>query len=299
VVQAGQVLGEMEPVDLDERVRAQESEFRRAEARLHEAQARRTYAKAQAHRYEQLFAARLVSEEVVTTRQQELQIADAALSGARQDVARAASDREALVAQRANLRLVAPVDGVVVARDADPGTTIVAGQAVVQLIDPRSLWINVRFDQLGAAGLAAGLPARIVLRSRGEQPLPGRVLRVEPMADAVTEETLAKVTFDEQPGSLPPIGELAEVTVELPALPSVPVIPSAALRREGNSLGVWRVADGTPAFAPVALGASDLGGHVQVSAGLENGDQVVTYSEKALSARSRIRVVERIPGTSR
>lgn len=298
VVKAGQVLGEMEPVDLDDRVRSQESEHRRAEARLREAQARQTYAQAQAHRYEQLFTARLVSEEVVTNRRQELQVADAALSAARQDVARAGSDREALVAQRSNLHLVAPVDGLVVARDADPGTTVVAGQAVVQLVDPRSLWINVRFDQLSAAGLAAGLPARIVLRSRGEQPLQGRVLRVEPMADAVTEEALAKVTFDEQPASLPPIGELAEVTVELPPLPASPVISAAAVRRDGNVLGVWQVVDGAPEFTPVTLGASDLDGNVQVNSGLEDGDRVVIYSATALSARSSVRVVERIPGTS-
>jgi hypothetical protein len=55
-----------------------------------------------------------------------------------------------------NLRLIAPVDGVVAVRDADPGTTIVAGQAVVEVIDPKSLWINVRFDQISASGLAGG-----------------------------------------------------------------------------------------------------------------------------------------------
>ncbi len=155
-VKAGQVLGEMEPVDLDDRVRSQESVFKRAEAALREAEARQAYAQTQARRYEQLFAVRSTSEEIVTTKRQELQIADAALSAAREDIARARSDREALVAQRSNLRLIAPVDGVVAVRDADPGTTIVAGQAVVEVIDPKSLWINVRFDQISASGLAGG-----------------------------------------------------------------------------------------------------------------------------------------------
>jgi RND family efflux transporter MFP subunit len=155
-VKAGQVLGEMEPVDLDDRVRSQESVFKRAEAALREAEARQAYAQTQARRYEQLFAVRSTSEEIVTTKRQELQIADAALSAAREDIARARSDREGLVAQRSNLRLIAPVDGVVAVRDADPGTTIVAGQAVVEVIDPKSLWINARFDQISASGLAGG-----------------------------------------------------------------------------------------------------------------------------------------------
>ena len=298
-VKAGQVLGEMEPVDLDDRVRSQESVFKRAEAALREAEARQAYAQTQARRYEQLFAVRSTSEEIVTTKRQELQIADAALSAAREDIARARSDREGLVAQRSNLRLIAPVDGVVAVRDADPGTTIVAGQAVVEVIDPKSLWINARFDQISASGLAGGLPTLIVLRSRGGQTLKGRVLRVEPKADAVTEETLAKVTFDNKPEPLPPVGELAEVTVDLPALPAAPLIPNAAVQREGDKVGVWQIVDGDLHFSPVKLGASDLNGYVQVREGLKNGDQVVTYSEKALTARSRIHVVDHIPGVSR
>ena len=298
-VKAGQVLGEMDPVDLDDRVRSQESAFKRAEAILREAEARQAYAQTQAHRYERLFAVRSTSEETATTKRQELQIADAALSAAREDIARARSDREALVAQKSNLRLIVPVDGLVAVRDADPGTTIVAGQAVVEVIDPKSLWINVRFDQISAAGLAGELPARIVLRSRGGETLKGRVLRVEPKADAITEETLSKVVFDNIPQPLPPIGELAEVTVDLPALPPSPLIPNAAVRRDGDKVGVWQIVDGDPHFSPTKLGASDLNGYVQVREGLKNGDQVVTYSEKALTARSRIHVVDRIPGVSR
>ena len=298
-VKAGQVLGEMDPVDLDDRVRSQESAFKRAEAALREAEARQAYAQTQARRYEQLFAVRSTSEEIVTTKRQELQIADAALSAAREDIARARSDREGLVAQRSNLRLIAPVDGVVAVRDADPGTTIVAGQAVVEVIDPKSLWINVRFDQISASGLAGGLPTRIVLRSRSGQTLKGRVLRVEPKADAVTEEMIAKVTFDSQPETLPPVGELAEVTVDLPALQAAPLIPNAAVQRMGDKIGVWQVVDGDLRFSPVKLGASDLNGYVQVREGLKNRDQVVTYSEKALTPRSRIHVVDHIPGVSR
>ncbi len=298
-VKGGQVLGEMDPVDLDDRVRSQESAFKRAEAALREAKARQAYAKAQLHRYEQLFAVRSTSEEIVATKRQELQIADAVLTVAREDVARARSDREALITQGDNLRLIAPADGLVSSRDADPGTTVVAGQAVVEVIDPESLWLNVRFDQISAAGLAAGLPARIVLRSRNGHVLAGRLLRVEPKADAVTEETLAKVSFDLPPDPLPPLGELAEVTVDLPAQPAAPVIPNAAIHRENGQVGVWQAMDGDLHFTPVKLGIADLDGQVQIRDGLKNGDRVVVYSEKALTARSRIHVVEHIPGAAR
>ena len=298
-VNAGQVLGEMDPVDLDDRVRSQESGFKRAEAALREAVARQAYSETQARRYEELFAARSTSEEIVTTKRQELQIADAALSAAREDLARSRADRDALVAQRRNLRLITPVDGVVVLRDADPGTTMVAGQVVVEVIDPKSIWINVRFDQISASGLAADRPVRIALRSHSDQLLKGRVMRVEPKADAVTEEMLAKVVFDHPPGLLPAIGELAEVTVDLPELPATPVVPNAAVQRDGDKVGVWQIVDGDLRFTLVKLGISDLDGRVQVLDGLKNGDQTVIYSEKALTARSRVQVVERLAGSAR
>jgi multidrug efflux pump subunit AcrA (membrane-fusion protein) len=164
-------------------------------------------------------------------------------------------------------------------RDADPGTTIVAGQAVVEVIDPKSLWINVRFDQISASGLA-GAAGSYRPAFAWWPDLEGRVLRVEPKADAVTEETLAKVTFDNKPEPLPPVGELAEVTVDLPALPAAPLIPNAAVQREGDKVGVWQIVDGDLHFSPVKLGTSDLNGYVQVREGLKNGDQVVTYSER-------------------
>ena len=297
-VRAGQLLAEMDPVDLDDRQHAQEAALKRAGAVVQEATARQAYAATQADRYQQLFASRNTSEELLLAKQQELAITEAALAAARQDQSRLQSERDALRAQRGNLRLLAPSDGIITGRNAEPGTTVVAGQAVVELINPQSLWINARFDQSGADGLAANLPARIVLRSRSGSGLSGRVLRVEPTADAVTEEIMAKVVFDTIPTPLPPLGELAEVTIDLPALPAMPVIPNAALQRQGSQPGVWQVRDDSLHFVPVKLGRSDLDGHVQVLDGLQAGDRIVVYSEKPLTAGSKIRLVDRIPGVA-
>lgn len=298
-VKAGQVLGQMDPVDLDERARALDAALQGARAQLREAEARHAFARTQAQRYEKLLALQSVSEEVGAGKRHELQVAEAGLGAARQQLARARADRQALDAQRGNLRLLAPVDGLVAARRVDPGTTVVAGQPVVELVDLKSLWINTRFDQVSAHGLQAELPARIVLRSQAGKEQPGRVLLVEPLADAVTEETLAKVVFDDLPVPAPPLGELAEVTVALPELPARPVISNASVQRLGGVLSVWKVQDGELQRVPVKLGPSDLEGNVQVLEGLERGDQVVTYSERALSERSRIHVVQHLAEASR
>lgn len=297
-VTAGQLLGEMDPVDLDERIHAQTAAAQVAQAQVREAEARQRYAQTQALRYDKLLAVHAISEETASSKRQEMQVANAVLSGAREQLKQSEADGAGLLAQRSNLRLLAPVDGLVIARNSDPGTTVVAGQAVVELVDPRSIWVNVRFDQLGAQGLAAQLPARVVLRSRSQTPLPGHVLRVEPIADAVTEETLAKISFDTLPQPLPPLGELAEVTVMLPMQPAAPVVPNAAIRHEHNALGVWQLEAGDLHFTPVELGAADLDGNVQIRKGLKPGDRVVVYSEKALTSHSRIHVVKHLTGAT-
>lgn len=183
----------------------------------------------------------------------------------------------------------------VTARDAEPGSTVVAGQAVVRLVDPASLWLRVRFDQGRSAGLAAGLPAEIALRSRPGRPLAGKVQRLELLGDSVTEERIAQIAFEQMPEGIA-IGELAEVTLRLPAGKAGLVLPNASLRRHGGETGVWVVRDGTLRFTPLRSGAADLEGNVEVFDGLQAGDRVVVHSEAELSADSRIRVVDAIVG---
>lgn len=305
-VRAGQVLADMDPVDLDARIAALDAAIGRAEASIGIAEAqvvdaltRKNYALAQAKRYEELWKTRAVSEVAVETKRHDSQVTDAALSAARsnllaaqQDLQRNHADRDGLIKQRENLVFCAPVDGVIAARKAEPGTTVIAGQSVIEMIDPKNLWINARFDQIAATGLRQDLPASIALRSRAGKSIPGRVTRVEVLADAVTEENLAKVEFDTLPEPLPPIGELAEVSVTLPELAVSPAIPNAAIQNVGGKLGVWKIEGGKIRFAAVQLGASDLEGFVQVTKGLKVGDQIIVYSASRLVGTSRVRVAD-------
>ncbi len=311
-VQQGQLIGEMDPVDLDDRITGQEAGLRRAEAmvqaavaQVRETTARMDYAEKQASRYEQLLEARVASREVVEAKQQEQRVAEAThvvaqanLDAARRELARVHADREGLIRQRANLRLIAPAEGLVIARNADPGTTVVAGQSVVEVIDPASLWVHVRFDQLHVSGLRAGQSAQIVLRSRAEDQLAGQVLRVEPLADAVTEEALAKVAFVSLPKRLPSLGELAEVTVALAQLPVAPTVPNASIQRVNGRLGVWLLDADRLRFNPVQVGAADLDGWTQIRTGLTGGERIVAYSQRALDSHSRVKIVEQLDGVS-
>lgn len=311
-VMPGQLLGEMDPIDLDQKIAAQNAAIKRAEAtvaaseaQIEELDAREDFAEVQARRYEQI-AAPAVSADDVDASKMALRVAQTAslAAGANrevavQELARLHAERDGLLRQGANLRLFSPVEGLVTRRDADIGTTVIAGQSVVEVVEPGSIWLHVRFDQQTAAGLQAQLPAQVRLRSLGDAPLAGHVSRVEPLADEVTEELLAKIAFDEIPEKLPPIGELAEVTVALGPRKPMPALPLASIHRVNGRLGVWVVANGALRFAAVKTGASDLDGWVQLLDGVQVGERVVVYSKRALNAKSRIEIVERLLDTPR
>lgn len=266
-VKAGQLLAEMDPVDMRQRQAALDASVTRAEsgiaaarAQLDDARARQATAAANARRYLELGRKNFISASAVEARLQEqasataaVEAAEASLAAARQELARLAAEREALLRQQENLRLYAPADAVVIAREAEPGSSVVAGQAVLRLAEPASLWVKTRFDQGRSAGLATGLAAEIVLRSRPGEVLAGTVARVEPLADSITEERIAEIAFAKPPADLA-IGELAEVTLRRGRNAPALVLPNAAIRRQGESSGVWRLEDGAPRFVPVRLG---------------------------------------------
>ncbi len=309
-VKAGQLLAEMDPVDLDQRLAALDASLARAgsaqaaaQAQVTDATARRALALANNQRNQDLARQNFISPGALEARVQELASATAAqqaalanLTGAGQDQQRLKAERAGLAQQRGNVRLLAPADGVVTTRDAEAGSTVVAGQPVLRLIDPTSLWVRLRVDQGRSGGLAPGLPARIVLRSQPGAPLKGQVARIELLADAVTEERIAQVAFAQPPVGVS-VGEMAEVTLQLPTTAQALLLPNASIQVQKGQTGVWQLKGGKPEFVPVQLGAHSLDGQVQVLQGVSQGDEVVVYSQKALTPGARIQVVEALVKT--
>lgn len=303
-VAAGQVLARMDPIDLAERLAAAEASLARArdslraaQAQAREAQSRLEIAASSAARYRTLAAKGFVSAETAAQRSSEAQATRAALDGAqaqadvaRRDLERLARERDAVARQIGNLELRSPVDGIVIERLAEPGSTVVAGQAVLKLIDPSSAWVRARIDQARAGALRPGQRAEIVLRSRRGEPLSGTVARIELQSDAVTEERVINVAFDELPRGVS-IGELAEVTVEGERIEDALVIPQAAVRRVGGETGVWRVQDGRARFQVVKTGMNSLEGAIELLAGLGRGEEVIVHASAQLSEGDRVRVV--------
>ena len=301
-VERGQVLGKMDPVDLPERIRSAELLLQKtehlvlaSEAAVSEARERAGQAQKEMIRYKKLAAQKQVSQELADTRASDaraaadkLSEAEANLDAARHDYERMQEDIKALNVQLAELSLISPASGIISARNLEPGSVVGAGIAVLNLIEPQSLWVQARIDQAASGAIETGQRVDIELRHQAGKIFGGKVVRMEMTADSLTEERLIDINFDEIPHNIS-IGMLANATIFLPPLKQVDWLPAAAIVYQQGQSGVWRIDDGKAVFVAVKTGVKTLDGKVQIVSGVSAQDEIVVYAAKPLRQGSRVK----------
>lgn len=150
-VVAGQLLAEID--SSEERAALAE-----ARARVAEAEADAKLAEAELAR-----ATRLADEEVGSRAEVERRARD--LDTARARTATAAAVANRLEAALAKHRIVAPLDGVVLARHVEPGEILPAGTPLVTVADTTRVRIEAEVDEYDAGRIAAG--AAVTIRAEG------------------------------------------------------------------------------------------------------------------------------------
>jgi RND family efflux transporter MFP subunit len=300
VVRAGQLLVTLDDRDLLARqsvVQAQRAAQQRnleaAQATLDKASADRALAQSREARDAELMAQGFLSAAGMDASRATLAAAQAAERGGQATLAarRADLDTSSQELQSAQIatsysRLTAPLDGVVVQRLAEPGSTVVPGSPLLKLVDPASVWVAVRIDEAVLSGISAGQPATIRLRSGTT--VPGQVVRVARQSDAATREVEVHVAFDAVPAGFV-IDAEAEVRIRTGEQRGLAVPLTAVVRDDQGRPGVLRIEDGRAQFVPVRAGADD-GKNLLVqglAAPLGAGDRVVA---PAAGARDGMRV---------
>jgi len=227
---------------------ARAEEIRRAEAELRAAQAEATRTAADLERIRPLAlkgtvplqqrdaaeaAARQAAARRDAARQSLLLLRQGSrperITGARAEVAGAEANLSAVRESVRDLTLTAPVGGVVLSRNAEPGEIVTAGQSAVTLGDLRRPWVRVYVNALALAFIPVGSVARGVLDGMPARGFNGRVVAINPKAEftprvALTEDERAdlmfgvKIEFEDSTGALKPG---LPVTVTIPKKASV------------------------------------------------------------------------------
>lgn len=306
-VLAGQVVAEIDPIDLNEKLASSQHMAERAantvkvaEAQLLEAQSRsRTTASTHA-RFSELHGRGFISQEMLDAKLHERTAAIAAvdaaaanLSAAKREYAKTLSDSKGAKKLQEQTRLISPVSGIVTARMVDNGAILSPGQTALQVVEPSDLWVKTRVDQKQSGMLQPGFKADIVLRSQPQIHISGALARIDLISDSVTEERIVNVAFSTMEIH-PSLGEYAEITFQFPLLERAISIPSAAVKRINQQEVVWVLQEGHAHLRVIKTGVSTLEGRTQVIDGLGDQDEVIVYSQQALHDGLKVRVVPEI-----
>ncbi|HEY6100916.1 MAG TPA: efflux RND transporter periplasmic adaptor subunit [Anaeromyxobacter sp.] len=200
----------------------------------------------------------------------------------------------ALAAAGFNLRharLVAPDDGWVDRRTAEPGEVVAPGRPVLRLSGSgRGFVVRAALAERDVLGLERGAPATVALDARPGVQLPGRVTEIGHAAARGTGTWQVEVAIDPGPAGAPLLAGLT-AKVQIPrSVPAAGAVPLAAVvAGDGAAGAVFAVEGGRARRVPVSIAFLD-GDRAVLAGGVEAVEAVVTDGATRLSDGARVRV---------
>lgn len=188
-------------------------------------------------------------------------------------------------------RIVSPLTGTVIARNAEPGDLIEAGDPVVQLGDFRTVKVLIQIGERELGAIALGDRFEVRLDALPQQTLMGTLSRIAPSADPGSRLVPVEITLPNDEGAIGGGGLLARVRPTADGGEPI-LVPESALQvgnpQSGNS--TLFVASGTGSQRTVSARAVQLGrerkGKVEVISGIDAGEPIVIRSSKPLQDRA-------------
>ncbi len=182
----------------------------------------------------------------------------------------------------------APLAGVVMRRSVERGDLVRSNDVVFVVADLEPLQARIRVPEKRMSQVHPGQEARITVDSAPGRVFAAMVRMISPGVDPASGTV--KVTLDVDPdGALRP-GMFATVRIVTDSQNDALIVPKKALVLETDEDDVFVVRDGKAERVRVELGYTD-GDRVQILAGLQQGDQVITVGHEGLKDNAAVRLV--------
>lgn len=274
VVKKGQVLMQLDPVDL-------QLSQAQAKAALASAETNRDLARAELKRYQDLREKNFVSQAVLDGK-------DAAYKAAQSNVEAAQAAYRGQANQSGYASLVADADGVVTRIDAEVGQVVAPGTPVVVVAKSGEKEVVIGIPEDKVETLRGVKDVTVRLWADPKQALPGKIREVSPVADAATRTYLAKVSIPDAPQAR--LGMTAVVQfASQTATPQIKV-PLTALFNEKSQSSVWVVENGAVKLVPVTVGGV-AGNELLLTSGVKTGQTVVTAGVNLLKPGQKVTIL--------
>ena len=181
--------------------------------------------------------------------------------------------------ERDKSALRSPFTGVITAVNVSPGDSVSgsgADRTAITVIDASQLHIDVSISEADVAQVETGQPAVVTFDALGTAPIQGTISFIASAATTVQNVTTYQARVD-LPKDLEAVrvGMSASVEVGVAEKQDILVIPSSAIRTEGNKHFVRMQRDDTFVDTEIRVGlANDL--ESEVTAGLKAGDRIAS-----------------------
>lgn len=173
------------------------------------------------------------------------------------------------------LELKAPIDGVIIERNATVSELVDKGREVFTISDPARLWAIAEIKERDIAAVKVGQEATFTVLPYPQELFRGKVILVGNQVEAASRTLEVRIGVDNADGRLKP-GMFADVGIVTTILDNVLLIPDSALQTDGDSQIVFVALDGNKFEKRVVNLGEEQQGRVQVLAGLKAGEQIAT-----------------------
>ena len=188
--------------------------------------------------------------------------------------------------QAQSLQLTAGIAGVLQQVPVQEGQQVTAGTNLARVARPDVLRAELRVAETQAKDVAIGQTVNVDTRNGIVQ---GQVERIDPAVLNGTVQVDVDLQGDLPPGARPDLS--VEGTIEIERLANVVYVGRPAFGQPNSDVRLFRLnpSDGTAERVPVRLGRSSVNA-IEITKGLNPGDQVVLSDTTAWDAYDRIRL---------
>jgi len=188
-----------------------------------------------------------------------------------------------------DLLLTSPVHGIVVKRMVTQGQFVMSGMTLLEVADLSTVWVEADIYEYELPWVAVGQRAEMTLSYLPGETFTGHIEYLYPYLKDMTRTAKVRLKFANPGLKLKP-DMFAQVEIKSPLKHATVVVPREAVLNTGEKQHVF-LALGQGRFDPreVKLGAQGGEGLVQILAGLQGGEDVVTSAVFLLDSESRFR----------
>jgi len=271
-VRKGQVLGQLESRENVAQATGAVAAVDEANRGLEEAQARLKLAEATFGRFKKLYDEQALTRQEFDTRQTERDLARQAVGRAEARLRQTQEASRAAGTMADYTRIVAPISGVIIAKQADLGATVFPGQPLMTIDDEGSYQLELAIPESQLRAVHAGTPVQVTIDATGSS-FSTRVAEVVPTSDAASRTFIAKVPVQQRGARS---GMFGRGSIALASSLKGVLVPRTAVFERGALTAVWAVGNDEIVRMRLIKTGRVQGSHVEVLSGLADGDRIVT-----------------------